>query len=197
VCGHFDIQGCLMQGNQICEHGIIPGAFNNHGIVLSGHFHKKSIHNNINYLGNPIATNWGESGDPHGWHFFDGATLDFREFVFPLYKKVYVNHSDKIEYVDDGSRFVKIFVNERNDFYFQQLISQIRQLEHVLQLQIIDDKQETVNAVEFDIEELKDDLLSLMKRTIDNSDYEQPEQMKLLISELYNKAQNSKIIVSG
>ena len=114
-----------------------------------------------------------------------------------MYKKVYVNHSDKIEYVDDGSRFVKIFVNERNDFYFQQLISQIRQLEHVLQLQIIDDKQETVNAVEFDIEELKDDLLSLMKRTIDNSDYEQPEQMKLLISELYNKAQNSKIIVSG
>ena len=200
VCGHFGIEGCLFQGNQVSDHGMDPQSFKQHGVVFSGHFHKKSITGNINYLGNPIACNWGESGDPHGWHFYDIANnkLDFIEFHYPLYKKVHISGQDQSMYVyeDDGSCFVKVFVaKDRNEFYLQQLISQVRALDHVLQLQIIDDRQETdVSDIEFDETELRDDLLGLMKRTVHESDYEEPEAMIALLTELYFQTKQSNIL---
>ena len=195
VCGHFDIIGGLMQGTQISEHGLNQEVFKNHGLVLSGHYHKRSTMGNIHYLGNPVATNWSEASDQHGWSTYDGDTLEFHPFDYPLYKKIHINSKEPIsEYVDDGSSFVKIFVRERNEFYLQQLVSQIRSLDHVLQLQIIDDTETEVENVEFTDEDLRDDLLSLMHKTVDSSSIENGDAVKRLLSELHSKSQSMNLI---
>lgn len=195
VCGHFDIVGCLMQGGQVSEHGLSPDTFKKHGRVFSGHYHKKSTYNNIEYLGNPVATNWGESVDPHGWHFWDGKDLTFRQFEYKLYDRIHVNHENKIEYEWNGAKFIKIYVKKRNEFFLNQLINSIRDNNEVLQLQIVDESDEAIaDNISFDVEELKDDLLTLMLRTVDESQYEDPSSMKLLLSELHQSIQTSKLI---
>jgi DNA repair exonuclease SbcCD nuclease subunit len=200
VCGHFDIVGCLMHGTQVSDHGLSQELFSAHKKVFSGHYHKKSTAGHIHYLGNPVATNWSESIDPHGFHFYDVEEdhLEFAEFTYPLYNKVYVQGNDQADYtyVDNGACFIKVFVHkDRNEFYLQQLITQIRELNHVLQLQIIDDRQDaSVSEVEFDEDELRTDLLGLMHRTVNESDYPDPKQMIQLLTELHNQCKQASIL---
>ena len=172
-----------------------PDTFKKHGRVFSGHYHKKSTYNNIEYLGNPIATNWGESLDPHGWHLWDGKELTFREFDYKLYDRIHVNHEDRIEYEWTGAKFIKIYVKKRNEFFLNQLINTIRDNNEILQLQIVDESEDHItDDVSFDVDELKDDLLTLMMRTVDESQYESPLAMKSLLSELHQTIQTSKLI---
>ena len=77
--GHLELTGFYANQNYQCEHGTDPKIFDKFDRVFSGHFHKKSTHGNITYLGNAYQLYWNDVGETRGFHIFD---LDTGELEF-------------------------------------------------------------------------------------------------------------------
>jgi len=198
VCGHFDIIGSLMLGSTISEHGLNKDTFKHNRLVLSGHYHKRSINENIYYLGSPVPINWAESIDSHGWHTLDeNLNLKFHEFKYPLYKRITINTDGPIDEPYEGHSFYKINIIKKNEFFFQQWLNELKQ-HKILQLQIIEDGNDSIDeTVEIDENEIREDLLGLMSKAIDQSAFERGVELKNLLSELHNEIVNSRLVVKG
>lgn len=76
LAGHFEIKNFEMIKGQVCQHGFDKSLFSNFEYVWSGHFHVISNDGQIQYLGNPSQTNWGDLGLDKGFHVFDTTTHD-------------------------------------------------------------------------------------------------------------------------
>jgi DNA repair exonuclease SbcCD nuclease subunit len=191
VVGHFDIAGMLMQGSVVSEHGMSKSDFKNHGLVLSGHYHKKSMDGNIHYLGNPLPTNWAEAQDPHGWHTFNGDlnSLTFHEWKHPIYQRLVVNTKDKISFDWDGSIFLRILIKNKNEFHYQNLLNELKNYD-IKHISIIDDTIDT-QEVDNDLineEELRDDLVVMLKEYVKKTQDEKHIQKLLdLFDKLYQE----------
>jgi hypothetical protein len=63
--GHFEIPGFKMNAMvEMPDHGgINSGHFPNQDLVFSGHFHKRQQKDNIHYIGNAFAHNYGDAWD--------------------------------------------------------------------------------------------------------------------------------------
>ena len=191
VLGHFDIKDMLMQGKMVSTHGLDREFFKNHRLVLSGHFHKRSSYNNIQYLGNPFPISWGESDDPHGWHVLDTDTLEltFYEYFANLYQRIFINTKNEIKKEYNGAKFVKLHVKDKNEFHFQQFLDYLKQF-NIVQLTIVDELEEIDFEKELDDSSIaNDDLLSLLFDYIDKviDEQDKKEEMKRIIKEVYNE----------
>lgn len=76
IFGHFDIMGFKLAQTKVCDIGINSQDLINKGdLIITGHFHLKEHRNyeygTIVYLGSPYELNWGESGDPKGYHILN------------------------------------------------------------------------------------------------------------------------------
>jgi DNA repair exonuclease SbcCD nuclease subunit len=80
VCGHFDIIGFEMVKGIDSKHGFSVNDFNNHKLVLSGHYHLQNKIKNIQYLGNPYQKDWGDCNTQKGfWTLDDDLSMKFYE----------------------------------------------------------------------------------------------------------------------
>lgn len=89
--GHFEIPGFKMNENiEMGDHGTINYShFKNQEYVFTGHFHIRQHKQNIHYIGNPFAHNYGDAGDENrGCMFLEWGG-----------KPEYVNYTDGPKYV--------------------------------------------------------------------------------------------------
>ncbi len=63
IC-HVDISGFDYGNGALCEDGLSLEDFKSFGLVISGHFHKHQVQNNLIYLGSPFSHSFGET-DQH------------------------------------------------------------------------------------------------------------------------------------
>lgn len=93
IFGHLELPGFKMNAQVVMpDHGELNAShFTNQELVFSGHFHKRQVKGNINYIGNPFGHNYADV-----WDFERGA--------------MYLEWDKEPEYIDyeGGPRFINI-----------------------------------------------------------------------------------------
>ena len=133
VCfGHLELAGFEMYKGMVQHNGQNPAIFKKFDLVCTGHYHHKSVCNNIHYLGATGEFTWSDYNDPRGFHIFDTVSreLDYIQNPYTMHAKVFYNDAgqDVPCQVDFGGlhdKIVKVIVRSRvnldryNDFIIQ------------------------------------------------------------------------------
>lgn len=129
-CGHFEISGFSMQRGIPATGGLDVDTFNKYNLVLSGHFHTRSIKGNITYVGTPYELTWSDHKDPKGFHVLDTDTLEmeFIENPYTLYETIQYDDRafETVDFTRFFEKYVKIIVVNKSDYYaFDQFVTQM------------------------------------------------------------------------
>ncbi|MAD25505.1 MAG: recombinase [Verrucomicrobiales bacterium] len=194
VCaGHLEIDGFeVMRGHKF-NGGFSSEQFKKFDRVWSGHFHHKSKHGNIQYLGNPYQMFWNDYADTRGFHIYDTDTdrLTYIKNPFDMFAKIYYNdiERDYGEYdtAAHKDQYVKVVVEEKqkpNDF--ENLIDGLYH-NGAHDVKIIETLVDT--AIDDDVELNVKDTLTLLGEYIDEVDIQvDKSDLKTLMQSLYIEA---------
>lgn len=135
VMAHLEIKGALMMKGTVSEHGQEASVFGKFKKVFTGHYHIRSVRDNIVYIGNIAHFNWGDFGEERGFAIWDTVTGDIEYVNSPYspYKKIYYDdvsndYSDLSVYdrVDFSDKIIKIVtVNKENPYHFDLFMQYI------------------------------------------------------------------------
>lgn len=193
--GHLEIQGFEMFKGSIMSHGYDPTLFGRFDIVCSGHYHHRSNHGNIHYLGSPAEYTWSDYNDPRGFHVFDTETreLTFIENPYKMFKKVWYNDNntfDGIDYSQYQNCMIKVVVQEKNNPYlFDRFIENLEK-NNPVELQIVEDHlnlgleeaEDIINEAESTIDICKKYIENIETKTVSKQSLEKE------IIDLYHEA---------
>lgn len=198
IAGHFEIKGFEMQRGMLNEEGLDPEFFANHELVISGHFHHKSVSRNIQYLGTPYELTWSDYDDLKGFHVYDTDTRELTFVANPdrMFYKLFYNDRDQTpEYAnaEDVSmlkgKIVKVIVkNKDNPVCFDKYIERIEKA-GVSDLQVVDDHLNLDLEGDSDIVNEAEDTITILRKYIEQVDV-QVDRTKLnkLMQTLYEEA---------
>lgn len=198
IAGHFEIRGFEMQRGMLNDEGLDANVFTNHELVISGHFHHKSINRNIQYLGTPYELTWSDYDDPKGFHVYD---TDTRELTFVpnpdrMFYKLFYNDQDQPadyyqqENVDSlQGKIVKVVVkNKNNPVCFDKFIGRLEKA-GVADLQVVDDHLNLDLEGDEDIVNEAEDTITILKKYIEQVDVQvDRKQLNKLMQQLYDEA---------
>ena len=179
ICiAHLELDGFEMQKGMLSDHGWNHKIFRNFDHVLTGHYHHRSVRDNIHYIGALCEHIWSDYNDPRGFVVFDTETrvLDFHRNPFRVFHMVAyddVKHPDILEKIKatDYSKYkdcyVKVVcVNKTNPYAFDVLLDRIYK-EQPADLSIVED----VNSfIDNNIDELVDeaqDTLTILRSYVE------------------------------
>jgi DNA repair exonuclease SbcCD nuclease subunit len=199
ICmGHLEIAGYPMWRGQDSHDGMDPGTFRKFEQVFSGHFHHRSTKKNITYLGNPYEMFWNDYEDPRGFNIFDFSSRELEHVINT--NKLFVRYVYDDEKEDPlatdtsifASKFVKLVVANKKDFYkFDQFIDRLYK-ENPLELKIIEDFSE-FEAEALDDEIDVEDTFTLLSQYVDAVETDvNKDKVKSILRELYIEAQNQE-----
>tara|TARA_B110000014_G_C20120708_1_gene593768 strand:+ start:1443 stop:2498 length:1056 start_codon:yes stop_codon:yes gene_type:complete len=199
VFGHLQIAGIESdKGSFMIEGHSIP-MFKAFQRVFSGHFHHRSITENITYLGNPYEITWSDYNDKRGFHIYDTETMEveFIENPYSMFHKIYYN-DEKNDYGDLSKyedTYVKIIIeNKNNNYMFETLMDKL-----------IDAGTSNISVVDnlFDMEDLGDDIegiedvedtMSVIKNCVDGLQIKNKNDLNKLMQDLYGEALTMEIV---
>ena len=132
MCGHLECDGFEVTPGMKFDGGFKVSDFKNFKRVWSGHFHHKSKHGNVQYLGNPYQMFWNDYKDTRGFHIYDTETdkLKFIKNPYEIFDKIFYddasvdyNKQDVSSYKD---KFIKLIVEEKRDYQmFETLVDRL------------------------------------------------------------------------
>ena len=132
MCGHLECDGFEVTPGMKFDGGFKVSDFKNFKRVWSGHFHHKSRHGNVQYLGNPYQMFWNDYKDTRGFHIYDTETdkLKFIKNPYEIFDKIFYddasvdyNKQDVSGYKD---KFIKLIVEEKRDYQmFETLVDRL------------------------------------------------------------------------
>jgi len=204
ICfGHFEIAGFEMDKGNVCEHGLDRKSLDKYDVVLSGHFHHKSTHKNITYVGTPYEMTWSDYNDPKGFHIFDTETrnMEFVRNPFTMFNKIVYDDSvsdfeewKTFNFNDKKNTYVKVVVlNKQNPFLFDHVIDSLYKA-GVSDLSIVEDFNDLIVENDEEIINQAEDTMTILSKYIDNLEIDvQPEKLKTLMRELYVEALNTEV----
>lgn len=200
ICfGHFDISGFEMHKGHSSEYGLDRKIFDRFDLVLSGHFHTRSIDGNIMYLGTPYELTWADVGDRKGFYKFDCSTRDieFVENPVSIFNKLVWDDENKgddyhktfdLNLIEDT--FVKLVVANKTDPYqFDKFLNKLHSTS-LAELKVIEDMTDyESDSVDDNVIELED-TMTLIDSYIDglgSVEFDR-DKMKKLMKGLYTEA---------
>ena len=173
IGGHFEIQGYDMFRGAVCPHGLDRSLFKRFEMVVSGHFHTKSMQDNIHYLGSQMEFFWNDAHDKKYFHVLDTETRELTAVQNPitLFHRITYDDSkqDYLHYpLDDiDGKFVKVVVAHKKDTYtFDRFIDRI-QNRSILELKIAESFTEFLGESVDDDGVMVDDTPTLLNSYID------------------------------
>jgi hypothetical protein len=198
IAGHFEIKGFEMQRGMLNEEGLDPGFFKNQELVISGHFHHKSVSRNIQYLGTPYELTWSDYNDPKGFHIYDTETRELTFVPNPhnIFYKLFYNDRDQApdyfmqESVDHlQGKIVKVVVkNKDNPICFDRYIERLEKA-GVADLQVVDDHLNLDLEGDEDIVNEAEDTITILKKYIEQVDVQVDRtRLNRLMQQLYEEA---------
>ena len=132
VCGHLECDGFEVTPGMKFDGGFKISDFKNFKRVWSGHFHHKSKHGNVQYLGNPYQMFWNDYKDTRGFHIYDTESdrLKFVKNPYDIFDKIFYddtcvdyNKQDVSGYKD---KYIKLVVNEKRNYQmFETLVDRL------------------------------------------------------------------------
>jgi len=190
MCGHLECDGFEVTPGMKFEGGFKVSDFKNFKRVWSGHFHHKSKHGNVQYLGNPYQMFWNDYKDTRGFHIYDTESdrLKFVRNPYDIFEKIFYddtsadyNKQDVSNYKD---KFVKLIVNEKRNYQmFETLVDRLYNV-GVHDVKIVETLVDTddVDDVELNVK----DTLTLLSEYIDEIELAVDKtDLKKLMQSLY------------
>lgn len=202
ICmGHLEILGFEMFAGQVNkEHGLDKNTFKKFDMTFSGHFHHKSEHDDIYYLGSPYPMTWADWGDQRGFHIFDTDTrkLKFIENPYQIFYKLYYDDS-KEDYQSLMSKdlsylqkmYVKLIVKKKtNPYWFESFVEKINE-SNPSDVSVVESSLEDGEESDEELDQTKD-TLTLLTEYVENLEIDQhKDQVVDLFRELYIEAMNT------
>lgn len=200
LAGHFEIHGCEMMRGRVCDHGLPAELFRQYEFVWSGHFHRPSKHDNIEYIGTPYEMTWTDYDDVKGFHIFDTVKLKKTKVKNPnsiFHKLIYEDAdltADDIHALDLSvfrDAYVKIIVkNKTNPYLFEMFLEHVNSAE-ATDVKVVDDLLDLnsiAEAGEFDdtksTKEIMCDFVGQIETSVDK------DSILHVLDNLYDEAQN-------
>ncbi len=198
IAGHFEIRGFEMQRGMINDEGLEQSIFANHELVISGHFHHKSINRNIQYLGTPYELTWSDFDDQKGFHIYDTETRELTFVPNPdrMFFKLFYNDQNQpadyyktIELPELNGKIVKVIVkNKDNPLCFDGFIDRLEKA-GVADLQVVDDHLNLDLEGDEEIVNEAEDTITILKKYIDQVDVQvDRKHLNKLMQQLYDEA---------
>jgi DNA repair exonuclease SbcCD nuclease subunit len=198
VAGHFEIRGFEMQRGMLNDEGLEPEAFSNVELVISGHFHHKSVNRNIQYLGTPYELTWSDYDDPKGFHIYD---TDTRELTFVpnpdqmFFKLFYNDQGQSVDYYKQqdvsmlGGKIVKVIIKTKdNPICFDRYIERLEKA-GVADLQVVEDHLNLDLEGDDDIVSEAEDTITILRKYIEQVDVAvDRKKLNKLMQDLYTEA---------
>lgn len=203
VFGHLDLNGFEMHRGLWQTGGMSTKVFERFEMVLSGHFHHKSTKNNITYLGSPYEMTWNDYNDARGFHIFNNNTRDltFVQNSSRMFYKLW--YDDENQTIDDVVKrdfsgftgtYVKVIVqNKTNPYWFDLMMDKLYQASPA-DVRIVEDNKNADDIEEADIINEAEDTLTILNKYIEGLNTNVDKQdLRILMSKLYNEAQHLEI----
>jgi DNA repair exonuclease SbcCD nuclease subunit len=198
IVGHFEIAGFEMYRGAVCDEGMPMEAFAKHPMVLSGHFHHKSSHKNIQYLGTPYEITWSDFNDLKGFHIFDTDTKELTFVPNPNVMFHKVHYDDAVGSMDEvlsidfeqyRGTIVKVIVrNKNNPHWFDMYVDKLEKA-GVLDMQVVEDHFHLDLEADDDIVNEAEDTLTILNKYVDQMQIQGDRQrLDNLIRTLYHEA---------
>lgn len=196
--GHLEIKGFEMYRGLPSHSGFDASVFDKFEVVASGHFHKKSVSGNINYLGAPYQITWSDYNCPRGFHIFDTDTKSF-EYIrnpYDMFHKVFYDDEGKTleellskDYSFLANTFVKVVVrNKTNAYWFDTWLEKIYTV-GPQDVSIVDDHRHMDTLSDDDLMHEAEDTLTILTKYVANMELKvNKEALDNLMRDLYNEA---------
>jgi len=190
VCGHLECDGFEVTPGMKFDGGFKVSDFKNFKRVWSGHFHHKSKHGNVQYLGNPYQMFWNDYKDTRGFHIYDTESdkLKFVRNPYEIFDKIFYDDTstdyNKQDVSSYKNKFIKIVVNEKRNYQmFETLVDRLYNV-GVHDVKIVETLVDTedLNDVELNVK----DTLTLLSEYIDEIELAVDKtDLKKLMQSLY------------
>ena len=190
VCGHLECDGFEVTPGMKFDGGFKVSDFKNFKRVWSGHFHHKSKHGNVQYLGNPYQMFWNDYKDTRGFHIYDTESdkLKFVRNPYEIFDKIFYDDTsadyNKQDVSSYKNKFIKIVVNEKRNYQmFETLVDRLYNV-GVHDVKIIETLVDTedLDDVELNVK----DTLTLLSEYIDEIELAVDKtELKKLMQSLY------------
>ena len=195
MCGHLECDGFEVTPGMKFDGGFKVSDFKNFKRVWSGHFHHKSKHGNVQYLGNPYQMFWNDYKDTRGFHIYDTKTdkLKFVKNPYEIFDKIFYddasvdyNKQDVSSYKD---KFIKLIVEEKRDYQmFETLVDRLYNV-GAHDVKIVETLVDTDNVEDADLE--TKDTMTLLNEYIDEVEIAVDKtELKSLMRTLYIESCN-------
>ena len=190
MCGHLECDGFEVTPGMKFDGGFKVSDFKNFKRVWSGHFHHKSKHGNVQYLGNPYQMFWNDYKDTRGFHIYDTESdkLKFIKNPYEIFEKIFYDDAsvdyNKQDVSDYKDKFIKLIVDEKRDYQmFETLVDRLYNV-GVHDVKIVET---LVDAEDIDDVELNvKDTLTLLSEYIDEIELAVDKtELKKLMQSLY------------
>ena len=188
MCGHLECDGFEVTPGMKFEGGFNVSDFKNFKRVWSGHFHHKSKHGNVQYLGNPYQMFWNDYKDTRGFHIYDTESdkLKYIKNPFEIFEKIFYDDAsvdyNKQDVSDYKDKYIKLIVEEKRDYQmFETLVDRLYNV-GAHDVKIVETLVDA-DAVD-DVELNTKDTLTLLSEYIDEIDLQvsKPDLKKLMQS---------------
>lgn len=197
LIAHLEASGAIISPGTLCQESQLEtNLLTKYHKVISGHFHIRSLVNNIIYIGNPYQIVWSDYGYDKGFVILDTDDLSLTYINNPLtiFEKI-TSLSNSCDFSSYSNKHIKLIINQ--DVKKSLVETFIIQLEKYKPLSIsIQETDITISPVEENIQ--SKDTIDYIKVFVDNLYSNQ--QMRLdknkllnIITEIYQQAQTLTI----
>lgn len=198
--GHLELDGFEMYRGQFNNHGMSPMLFSRFDWVGSGHFHHRSIRENIHYLGAAYQLTWADYKDPRGFTVLDLDTgeyefIDNNHEVFHIYYYDDLKAKEQIEsdlqkdFSGYEDCYVKIkIVNKVNTYLFDLLLEKFQNAKPI-KVSVVEENFELFSDSVVDIEGTVEDTPTMINKYVDGLNIgDKAIKLKSFMAELYSEA---------
>lgn len=199
-CAHLELDGFEMQKGMLSDHGWNHKVFRRFDSVFTGHYHHRSVRDNIHYIGALCEHIWSDYNDPRGFVVFDTETRDmvfhrnpFRIFHMVAYDDVknpnIIENINSTDYSKFKDCYVKIVcVNKTNPYAFDVLLDKLYQAQ-AADISIVEDVNSFIdNNVDETVDEAQDTITILDNYIQGLTLPIEPDRMKHYMREIYAEA---------
>lgn len=196
--GHFEFAGFEMDRGNICHEGMDAENFKRYELIMTGHFHHRSMQGNVYYIGTPYEMTWSDYNDPRGFVVFDTDTREheFIENPHTIFRKV--SYDDTDMYTSDltedlfaqyKGKYVKVIVTKKtNAFLFETYIDHMMK-SGAIDVTVVEDFTEVSTADDLHEVDQADDTTTILDKYIDSIEIDlNKAKLKSIIKEVYTEA---------
>jgi len=199
LMGHFEIQGFEMYRGAINHHGLDKNLFSKFDMVLSGHFHHKSTHGNIHYLGSPYQMTWSDYNDPRGFHVLDTETRQIEFVANPniiFHKLWYDDTNMSVNDITDlkfdnqlTNSYVKVIIkNKTNPYLFDLWMTKLQDI-GCADIKTVEDHMNLDLIDEDNLIDEAEDTLTILAKYVDSLDIRShKDRVDNIVKSLYQEA---------